>query len=725
VQACPTGALMPATVVNAENVRTEFADRQVDSVCPYCGVGCQLTYQIKNDKLLYVTGRDGPANENRLCVKGRFGFDYVHNPERLTRPMIRKEGVPKIAHEVIDPANPWTHFRPATWDEALAAAAGGLKQIRDTHGSKALAGFGSAKGSNEEAYLFQKLVRTGFGTNNVDHCTRLCHASSVAALLEGLGSAAVTATFNECRNSDVMVVIGANPTENHPVAATFFKQAAKRGAKLIVMDPRGQALKRHASHMLEFKPGTDVAMLNALLNVIIGEELYDRQYVQTFTEGFSELAQHVKEFTPEKMAPVCGIAADTLRTVARTYARAERAIIFWGMGISQHTHGTDNARCLIALALICGHVGRPGTGLHPLRGQNNVQGASDAGLIPMFFPDYKSVEDPQTRAQYESAWGMALDPKRGLTVVEIMDAVHADVIKGMYIMGENPAMSDPDLNHARVALAHLEHLVVQDLFLTETAVYADVMLPASAWPEKDGTVTNTNRQVQIGRQALPLPGEAKVDWWIIQEIARRMGLGWNYKHPSEIYTEMASMMPSLDNISWDRLDKEGAVTYPSDAPDKPGHDVVFGDGFPRPGGVGKLVAAKLTPPDEQPDAEYPMILTTGRQLEHWHTGAMTRRASTLDALEPAAVASLSRGDIVRLGIKPGDTVRVLTRRGAIELATRQDDAVPDGVIFIPFAFVEAAANILTNPALDPLGKIPEFKFCAARVEKTASLQAAE
>ncbi|HXL67936.1 MAG TPA: formate dehydrogenase subunit alpha, partial [Xanthobacteraceae bacterium] len=725
VQACPTGALMPATVVNAENVRTGFPDRSVDSVCPYCGVGCQLTYQIKDDKLLYVSGHDGPANENRLCVKGRFGFDYVHNAERLTRPMIRKEGVPKVAHEVIDPANPWTHFRPATWEEALAAAAGGLKKIRDTYGSKALAGFGSAKGSNEEAYLFQKLVRTGFGTNNVDHCTRLCHASSVAALLEGLGSAAVTATFNECKNSDVMVVIGANPTENHPVAATFFKQAAKRGAKLIVMDPRGQALKRHATHMLEFTSATDVAMLNAMLNVIIGEQLYDRQYVQTFTEGFAELAEHVKAFTPEKMAPVCGIPAETLRTVARTYARAERAIIFWGMGISQHTHGTDNARCLIALALICGHVGRPGTGLHPLRGQNNVQGASDAGLIPMFFPDYKSVENPETRAKYESAWGTTLDPKRGLTVVEIMDAVHADAIKGMYIMGENPAMSDPDLNHVREALAHLDHLVVQDLFLTETAVYADVILPASAWPEKDGTVTNTNRQVQMGRQALPLPGEAKVDWWIIQEIARRIGLGWNYKHPSEIYTEMASMMPSLENISWDRLEAESAVTYPAPTPDKPGLDVVFGDGFPRPGGVGKLVAAKLTPPDEVPDAEYPMILTTGRQLEHWHTGAMTRRSATLDALEPAAVASLSRGDIVRLGIKPGDTVRVSTRRGTIELATRQDDAVPDGVIFIPFAFVEAAANILTNPALDPLGKIPEFKFCAARVEKTAALQAAE
>jgi formate dehydrogenase major subunit len=724
VQACPTGALMPATLVDANNVRSEFPDREVHSVCPYCGVGCQLTYHIKNDKLLYVTGRDGPANQNRLCVKGRFGFDYVSNRERLTKPMIRKDGVPKIPHEQIDPSNPWTHFREATWEEALDRAAAGLKKIRDRDGSKALAGFGSAKCSNEEAYLFQKLVRAGFGTNNVDHCTRLCHASSVAALLEGVGSGAVSATFNEVKNSDVIIVIGANPTENHPVAATFFKQAAKRGAKLIVMDPRGQALKRHAWRMMQFKNGADVAMLNAMLNVIVTEKLYDQQYIQTYVEGFGPFAESIKDFTPEEMAPICGIDADTLREVARTYARAESAIIFWGMGVSQHTHGTDNARCLIALSLITGQIGRPGTGLHPLRGQNNVQGASDAGLIPMFFPDYKSVENADIRAKVEQAWGAKLDPKKGLTVVEIMDAVHADVIKGMYILGENPAMSDPDLNHVRQALAHLEHLVVQDLFLTETAVYADVILPASAWPEKDGTVTNTNRQVQMGRTALPLPGDARVDWWITQEIARRIGLNWNYQHPREIYTEMAALMPALNNISWQRVERESAVTYPSDAPDRPGRAVVFDKGFPRPGGFGKLVAAKLQPPDETPDHDFPFILTTGRQLEHWHTGAMTRRASVLDALEPAAVASLSRGTFGKLGIKPGDKVRVTTRRGEVELASRQDDAIPDGVVFIPFAFVEAAANILTNPALDPFGKIPEFKFCAAKVEPAGRRQQA-
>src|SRR5690242_18442606 len=716
VQACPTGALMPATMVDENNRFKGQPDRTVDSVCPYCGVGCQLTYEIKNDKIIAVTGKNGPANEQRLCVKGRFGFDYVHNPERLMKPLIRRDGVPKVPHELIDPKNPYTHFREATWEEALERAAGGLKKIRDRDGPDALAGFGSAKGSNEEAYLFQKLVRAGFGTNNVDHCTRLCHASSVSALLEGVGSAAVTATFNECKNSEVIIVIGANPTDNHPVAATFFKQAAKRGAKLIVMDPRGTAMKRHAWKMLQFKNGTDVAMLNAMLNVIVTEKLYDQQYIQTYVEGFEAWKESVKDFTPEEMAPICGIDADTLREVARAYARAESAIIFWGMGVSQHTHGTDNARCLIALSLITGQVGRPGTGLHPLRGQNNVQGASDAGLIPMFFPDYKSVESPEIRAQYEAKWGVKLHPKRGKTVVEIMDAVHADEIKGMYIEGENPAMSDPDLNHARQALAHLEHLVVQDLFLTETAVYADVVLPASAWPEKDGTVTNTNRQVQMGRQALPLPGDARHDLWIIQEIANRMGCGWTYKHVSEVFTEMASMMPALDNISWERIEREHAVTYPSDGPDIPGRDVVFDKGYPRPGGFAKLVATKLQPPDEVPDAEYPFILSTGRQLEHWHTGSMTRRATVLDHLEPSAIAQLSRGTIEKLGIAPGDMVRVTTRRGSVELQARQDEAVPDGVVFIPFAYVEAAANLLTNPKLDPFGKIPEFKFCAAKVE---------
>ena len=719
VQACPTGALMPATQVDEQGVYTNGPDRKVDSVCPYCGVGCQLTYEIKDDRIVAVAGRDGPSNQNRLCVKGRFGFDYVHHTDRLTKPMIRKDGVSK--HDVdIDPANPWTHFREATWEEALERAGGGLKRIRDERGGGALAGFGSAKGSNEEAYLFQKLVRTGFGTNNVDHCTRLCHASSVAGLLEGIGSGAVTAPFMAAENADVIVVIGANPIENHPVAATFFKNATERGAKLVVMDPRGQALKRHATHMLQFKPGRDVAMLNAMLHTIVEEQLYDRQYVQANTDDFEQLVENVRNYPPEQMAELCGIPAATLREVARLYARAEAAIIFWGMGISQHIHGTDNTRCLIALALATGQIGRPGTGLHPLRGQNNVQGASDAGLIPMFFPDYRSVEDPEVRGFYEELWGTKLDPKRGLTVVEIMDAVHADQIRGMYIMGENPAMSDPDVQHAREALAKLEHLVVQDIFLTETAKYADVVLPASAWPEKDGTVSNTNRQVQMGRKALPLPGEAREDWAIIVDLAGRLGLNWTYAHPRDVFGEMTQAMPSLANITWDRLMRESSVTYPCDGPDQPGHDIVFGNGFPTVSGRARFVPAQIVPPAEEPDAEYPFVLTTGRQLEHWHTGSMTRRASVLDDLEPEAVAYVSSADLRRLGLKAGDPIRVATRRGAIELKARVDGAIPTGLIFIPFAYAEAAANVLTNPQLDPFGKIPEFKFCAARLEPASN-----
>lgn len=715
VQACPTGALMEASLVDEEGIDKGLDLDEINSVCPYCGVGCQLTYRVRDNEIVAVDGRDGPANSNRLCVKGRFGFDYVKHPHRLTKPLIRKDGVDKRGDMDLDPSNPWTHFREATWDEALDLAGAGLKSIRDAHGGNALAGFGSAKGSNEEAYLFQKLVRTGFGTNNVDHCTRLCHASSVAALLEGVGSGAVSAPFNAVKDSDCVIVIGANPIENHPVAATFFKQAAKRGT-LIVMDPRGTNLKRHATHMLQFKPGADVSMLNALLNVIITEGLVNEDYIAENTEGYENLKKHIVDFTPEAMAPICGIDADTLRTVARTYATSSASIIFWGMGVSQHIHGTDNARCLIALALVTGQVGRPGTGLHPLRGQNNVQGASDAGLIPMMLPDYNLVDVDNLRSRFEDAWGTTLDPNRGLTVVEIMDAIHAGNIHGMYIMGENPAMSDPDVQHARDALASLDHLVVQDLFLTETAFYADVILPASAWPEKSGTVTNTNRQVQLGRPALDLPGDARQDWWLIQEIARRVGLDWNYGAPSDVFAEMAMVMPSLNNITWERLERESAVTYPCDAPDRPGNDIVFDRGFPTASGKGKLVPANLIPPDEQPDAEFPMVLTTGRQLEHWHTGSMTRRSTVLDQIEPEAVAVLSPALLEKMSISGGDKVRVSTRRGVIELKARADTAVPEGMVFIPFCYAEAAANTLTNPALDPFGKIPEFKYCAARVE---------
>jgi formate dehydrogenase major subunit len=692
------------------------AGKTVASLCPYCGVGCQTTYEVREKRIVRVTGRDGPSNHGRLCVKGRFGFDYVHHPQRLLVPLIRRDGVRKDPAVTLDPADPRAAFREASWDEALDLAASKLRALRDAHGGGALAGFGSAKGSNEEAYLFQKLVRTGFGTNNVDHCTRLCHASSVAALMEGLNSGAVSNQVADVKYADVIFIIGANPTVNHPVAATFMKNAIERGAKLILADPRRTELARLATHMLQFRPDTDVALLNAMMHTIIEEGLTDERFIAERTKGFDEVRRVVQAYSPEAMEHVCGVPAAEIRAAARLYALSPRSMLFWGMGISQHVHGTDNARCLIALALMTGQIGRRGTGLHPLRGQNNVQGASDMGLIPMVYPDYQSVEDDAVRRSFEELWGArGLDRRKGLTVVEIMNAAKQKQIRGMYIMGENPAMSDPDVNHARAALAALDCLVVQDLFLTETASFADVILPASAFPEKTGTFTNTDRRVQLGRQALDLPGDARQDLWIIQELARRIGLDWSYDGPAGVWSEIRHAVPSCAGITWERLEREHAVTYPCRKEGDPGDEVIFIDRFPTADGLARFVPAEFRHGDEPPDDEYPHVLITGRLLEHWHTGSMTRRAGVLDALEPVPTASLRSEELQRLGVEEGELLTLETRRGSVRFLARLDDGVPKGSVFVPFCFVEAAANVLTNPALDPVGKIPEFKFCAVRI----------
>jgi formate dehydrogenase major subunit len=717
VQACPTGALMPA-----RDVALSVPDKSVKSLCPYCGVGCQLTYHVKNDSILYVEGRDGPANHSRLCVKGRYGFDYSRHPQRLTVPLIRRSDAPKSGKFVMDPDNVMQVFREATWEEAIALGGGTLRQLRDTHGPRSLAGFGSAKGSNEEAYLFQKLVRTGFGSNNVDHCTRLCHASSVAALLEGIGSGAVSNPVMDVTQAAVVIVIGANPTVNHPVAATFIKNAMRGGTKVIVMDPRRSELARTAYRFLQFKPDTDVALLNAMMHVIIEENLVDAKFIADRTLGYAELAKNVQGYSPDLMAPICGVPADTIREVARLYATSSGSMILWGMGISQHIHGTDNARCLIALALMTGQIGRPGTGLHPLRGQNNVQGASDAGLIPMMYPDYQRVDDPKAIARFAKAWNVPvekLDNKTGLTVVEVIKNILAGNVKGMYIMGENPAMSDPDADHAREALAKLDMLVVQDIFLTETAYLADVILPASSFAEKTGTFTNTDRYVQLGRQALNPPGKARQDLEIIIDLARQLGLPWNYgtgeRAVAAVFDEMRHTMPSIGGITWERLQAEDSVTYPCEKEGDPGDSVVFIKSFPTPTGKAKFVPADIIPADERPDTEYPMVLITGRQLEHWHTGSMTRRSGVLDALEPDPVALLNPLDMAALGAKPGQIVTIQSRRGKVSLYAREDESSPHGAVFVPFCFYEAAINKLTNSALDPFAKIPEFKYCAVRL----------
>ncbi len=712
VQACPTGALMPA-----KNVGLIEPDKVVDSVCPYCGVGCLLSFNVKNNHIQYVEGRDGPANKSRLCVKGRYGFDYIHHPDRLTKPLIRREGVEKTA-ALVDPLEMHKYFREASWEEALDFAAEGLNQIKGKQGSQALAGLGCAKGSNEEAYLVQKLVRTGFGTNNVDHCTRLCHASSVAALLETIGSGAVSNQVSDGSFAEVIIVIGSRPNDNHPVAATFMKNATERGSKLIVIEPYGSDMALHASHFMQLRPGTDVLLLNAMMNVIIEENLQNDKFIEEHTDGFEAIVENVKDYSPEKVAPICGIPPETIKEVARLYATAETAIIFWGMGISQHVHGTDNARCLIALALMTGQIGRTSTGLHPLRGQNNVQGTSDVGLIPMVYPDYQPVTDENVRKKFESLWGTTLDPNVGKTVVEMMHAIYDKDINGLYIMGENPAMSDPNLNHAREALSRLDHLVVQDIFFTETCGYADVILPASAFPEKDGTFTNTDRRVQLGRQAITPPGDAKQDLWIIQQIANRMGLDWHYEQAKDVFQEIRLALPSMAGITWERLEEENSVTYPLRNVGDPGEPIIFKDGvFPTDDGRGRFVPAEYIEPAELPDDDYPVVFITGRQLEHWHTGTMTRHSRVLDAIEPGPCIIINPEDLTSYGLKSGDILVVESRRGVIAATTRADEGMQKGVVMMPFSFNEAAGNLITNDALDPVGKIPEFKFCAVKLRK--------
>jgi formate dehydrogenase major subunit len=731
VAACPTGALTNKELGSPIRPASEL--RGVDSVCPYCGVGCAIRYHadpIRN-QVVFAEGREGSGNQGRLCVKGRYGFDYATHSQRLTRPLIRvdypKRALsPEVASSkrrkgrrggVVDYEQVLPAFREASWDEALDLVAEQLRAIRDAHGPGALAGFGSAKCSNEEAYLFQKLVRAVFGTNNVDHCTRLCHASSVAALLQMIGSGAVTTTFGDIENSDFALITGTNTTANHPVAATFFKQAAARGAKLLVVDPIHNPIADSAWRFCQIRPGTDVAFYNAMMNVIIEKGLVDEDYVARFTKDFEVVARAVASYTPRVAAGICGVSEESLREVAIAYGKARAAITFWGMGMSQHVHGTDNCRCIISLCLMTGNVGRPGAGLHPLRGQNNVQGASDAGLIPMSYPDYRPVTSEEARRHFEDAWGRPLDPETGLTTVEITEAARAGRIKGMYILGENPFLSDPNTNLVREALTRLDFLAVQDIFLTETAEFADVILPATSALEKDGTFTNTDRRVQLGRPVLEAPGEARLDWEIICEIATRMGYPMRYEGTSQVFDELVSHSKSYQGLSYESLGETGKLYPCPDPAHSEGTVVMFGDGFPTPDGRARFVAAEHQGADELPDDDYPLILITGRVLEHWHTGQMTRRARALDAIEPEAFVSIHPDDARPLGIENGAWISVSSRRGKITLAARICEATQPGSVFIPFHFREAGANTLTTDRLDPDGKIPEFKFCAVRLSE--------
>ncbi|MEV4070097.1 formate dehydrogenase subunit alpha [Nonomuraea fuscirosea] len=768
VQACPTGALTNKAI-NDVPIRPREELDAVDTVCPYCGVGCALTYYVDRERgaIAFAEGRDQPGSQSRLCVKGRYGWDYAASPQRLTVPLIRVDssypkgplsadvrgdgrndrgragggggrsgggrgsGLSKNRKDgrrkpggLVDYDEVLPHFREATWEEALDLIARRLKEIHAEQGAGAIAGFGSAKCSNEEAYLFQKLIRAGFGTNNVDHCTRLCHASSVAALFEGVGSGAVSTTYGDVANADVVIITGSNPTANHPVASSFFKQARRRGTKIVYVDPRASTVSEHADYHCQVKPGTDVAFYNAIMHEVIRLGLIDMDFIRARVSGFEDLVRTVDEYPPERAAQITGVDADLIREVARVWGEAKAGVIYWGMGISQHTTGTDNARCLIALCSITGNVGRPGTGLHPLRGQNNVQGASDAGLIPMFYPDYQGVDRDGTRRRFEEAWGTRLDPERGLTVTEIIGSVlKPGGVRGMYMLGENPFLSDPNINKVRKALSQLDFLVVQDIFLTETAEFADVILPASSYLEKDGSYTNTDRRVQLGRKVMDPPGQARVDWEIIQDIARRIGLDWSYSSASEVFDEMVALMPSYANLRHDNLGLSGKL-YPNADPDhSDGTVVLFDERFNTDDGLAHLVPAQWLPAKELPDAEFPLVLNTGRLLEHWHTGSMTRRSYALDAISPIAEVYMHPKDAADRGLSHGQTARVRSRRGSIELQVRVSHREQVGNCFIPFHFREAAANLLTIDEIDPFGKIPEFKFCAIQVEALGGREA--
>lgn len=745
VSSCPTGALVQQQITLPVIPADEMTS--VDSVCPYCGVGCAITFHTVDNQIVQAEGRDSPVNHGRLCVKGRYGWDYPMHAQRLTKPLIRidsaypkgplssevTQSVSRRAGGVVDYGEVMPAFREATWDEALDLIGQKLGGIRDEHGGNALAGFGSAKCSNEEAYLFQKLVRAGFGTNNVDHCTRLCHASSVAALMETIGSGAVTNVFADVERSAVALVTGSNATSNHPVAATFMKDAAKKGTKLIMVDVRRHDLADFCTHFAQIKPGTDVAFYNGVMHTLIAEGLVDQEYIAAHTEDFEKLKTLLlSDYSPEVASQICGVPADEIRAIARTIGETTPSggtsemdrggmLVFWGMGISQHTTGTDNARCLISLCLMTGNVGKPGAGLHPLRGQNNVQGASDAGLIPMVFPDYQPVTDSTIRQKFETAWGRTLDENPGLTVVEIMKAALAGSIKGMYILGENPFISDPNSNKVRKALAALDFLVVQDIFLTETAEFADVILPASSYFEKSGTYTNTDRRVQIGRPVLDTPGEAREDWRIICDIAARLGYPMNYESSAEVFAEFTSLTRNYAGLTHENLGATGKLWPCPDPETGDGVQILFGDGFPTATGRGRFVPCPYLPADELPDAEYPFVLSTGRVLEHWHTGSMTRRSYALNSIEPDAFAAMHPSDVATLNLEAGHHISVSSRRGTICLAVRSDDSIEPGCVFIPFHFREAAANILTTDALDPYGKIPEFKYCAVKIEKVTSV----
>jgi formate dehydrogenase alpha subunit len=704
-----------------KNTGSVQADRIVTTTCPYCGVGCSLELHLRDEFIYRVTSPfDSPVNSGNLCVKGRFGYDYIYHPRRILTPLVRLERQqPGQRTQAFDLSG----WRQATWDEALDLVADRLVEIYRRDGPQAMAVYCCAKATNEDNYLLQKMYRSVFRTNNIDHCTRLCHAGSVIALQQALGSSAMSNTASQVVQNDVFMVAGSNTSENHPIIALQMKAAVeKHGARLIVVDPRRIDLVDFAALWLPLKPGTNVPVFSAMAHVIVEENLVNEAFIASRTEGYAEFVASLVRFTPEFAEEVSGVAAEDIRKAARLYAGAKNAAIYWGMGISQLSHGTASALALIHLAFLTGHIGRDGTGLNPLRGQNNVQGASDMGAMPFHYPGYMRVDNEQNAVRWESAWHIepgGLSRQLGLTTTEILGHAHEGGVRSLFIMGENPMMSEPNLNVTREHMQELEFLVAQDLFINESAAFADVFLPATPFAEKDGTFTNTDRRVQRVRRAQSPRGEARADWQIICDLAKRLerrlgrpaSAGWDYDAPAEVFAEMAAVVPDFAGITYERIDRLG-LQYPVWDLQHPGTPTLFTDAFPR--GRGRFTPLDFIPVMEEADDEYPFILTTGRVLEHWHGGSMTRH-SALDEAYPEARVEINPADAVMHGISDGMTVRVTSRRGSVVLRASVTEKTTVGVVFLPMHFAEAAANLLTNDAIDPEAKIPEFKACAVQV----------
>jgi formate dehydrogenase alpha subunit len=697
VQSCPTEALIEKPLV--ERVRAIDVGRRVKTTCGYCGVGCQLDVWVKDDRIVKIKGYDEVPNKGRLCVKGRFGYEFARHPKRLTKPLIKKNG----------------SFVESDWDEALDLVSKTFSQIKTEYGSEALTGLASAKCTNEDNYVFQKFIRSVFGTNSVDHCARLCHAPTVAGLVKAFGSGAMTNSIGELENADCILVTGANVTESHPVTATYIKRAVKKGAKLIIIDPRKIDLVQHSTLWLRQKLGTDVAWINGMIHIIIREGWADNDFIRNRCENFDELKEAVKDFTPERVEEITGISKGDLLSASEIYAKSGKSSIVYAMGITQHITGTDNVLSLANLTMSAGQIGRESTGVNPLRGQNNVQGACDLGALPNVYSGYQKVSDPEMKSKFEKLWNVdELSDKVGLTVVEMMNAILSDKVKGMYIMGENPMLSDPNLRHVEEALNKIDFLVVQDIFLTETAKFADVVLPAVSYLEKEGTFTNSGRRILRVRKAIEPIGETKPDWQITCEIARRMGYDISYESANEIMEEIASVTPIYGGIHYDRLEKEH-LQWPCPDREHKGTKFLHKDKFAR--GRGHFNAVDFIPPAEKSDDEYPFMMTTGRVLYHYHTATMTRKSTPLNEYVKDAYVEMSPYDLNRLNLKDRDRVKVSSRRGEIEIYVKESDRVAPGNLFIPFHFAESPANMLTNDQLDPKSKIPELKVSACRVER--------